>query len=166
MKINNKDQKYKLNIKLAINYQLQQTVKQNSEAFRQGKFLWFVLWLERQGMVYYQSSPGSESHPPKLYFSKQKLSVFQHLNMSMPSQVANWSRRPKQNTKKEYNATRLSLYPRDAFVTCPDKWYVALEKVFTENKINWSKDLANSIRIAYNVITVSLSEGGFCLLSR
>ena len=35
-----------------------------------------------------------------------------------------------------------------------------------ENAVNWSKDQANSNKIADNVVTASLSEGRFCLLSR
>ena len=60
---------------------------------------------------------------------------------------------------------RLSLCPRDAFVTYPDKRYLALEKVYVENIANWSKDQANSNKIVYNIVTASLSEGRFCLLS-
>ena len=67
--------------------------------------------------------------------------------MFMPSQVANWSSRLKQNIKKGYSATRLSLCLRDASVTCPDKWYLALGKVYIENIVNWSKDQVNNNRI-------------------
>ena len=39
-------------------------------------------------------------------------------------------------------------------------------KFYIEYIANWSKDQANSNRIVYNIITASLSEGYFCLLSR
>ena len=84
----------------------------------------------------------------------------------MPNQVANWSGRLKQNKKKRYSAMRLSLCLRDASVTCPDKRYIALEKVFIENIVNWSKDQANSNKIAYIILIENFSEGKLCLLSR
>ena len=88
------------------------------------------------------------------------------MRLFRPSPVENWSRRPKQNTKKGYSAMRLLLCLRDAFVTCPDKWYPALERVYMEKIANWLKDQTNRNRIIYNVVTASLSKGCFCLLSR
>ena len=61
---------------------------------------------------------------------------------------------------------KLSLYLRDTFVTCPDKEYPALQQIYMENIANWSNNQENGNRIAYNIITKSLSEGYFCLQSR
>ena len=84
----------------------------------------------------------------------------------MPSQVANWSSQLKQNTKKGHSAIRLSPCLEDTSVTHLDKWYLAIEKVYMENIVNWSKDQSNSNKMIYNIEIKSLSEGCLCILSR
>ena len=65
----------------------------------------------------------------------------------------------KRKTSKGYSAKRLSLCLRDASVTWPDKGYPALEKIYIENKANWSKDYTNSNKIICTIKTASLFEG-------
>ena len=55
----------------------------------------------------------------------------------------------------------------DTSVTCPEKWYPALENfTWKKKRVNLSKSQANSSRIICNVVTASLSEECFCLLSK